>query len=371
MVSKFLLVLGLYVLTLVASMFITQHGGISNYNGYILLIYCFLFFLLIKNKRLYAETLCFSAALILISFRVLSIYVLVDCAMIFFILSCLYAGCKWKLSLRQFKIVERTLIAIYFGALIGMLLPALYIDTNAGGVRYGGLFHAINFSANIFGITGIAIWEMCKARQHADTKKLLFLILSLILYMSVSGTRSLLFFIPYWGYQIWRYMKGIKYYKIILISLCFAFFLAIPMLLTLLQEKFRFQEGESSMATRAGLYWVLFEGLKESYFMVPNGVHSAHRLIINYTQNDEFSAHNDWLSYLYDWGVIFIIFLYDIYRKLKLYFCWNLEFILIFVGLSSVALHNMLFSMYVWIPFTIILLVRNNEKVIGCSTQVQ
>lgn len=369
MVSKFLLVLGLYVLTLVASMFITQHGGISNYNGYILLIYCFLFFLLIKNKRLYAETLCFSTAIILASWGCSMVHVLVDCACVFFILSCLYVGHVWRLSPREWKVTTITMKIVYFGTLLGMFLPFLYIDTSNAGLRYGGLFHAINFSANIFGVMGIAIWEADKMHRRSGFKELLFLTLTLILYMGACGTRSLLFFVPYWMYQIWIYLRMLKYRRIVLAVVCLVFVAAIPVLLVLLEEKLRFQEGESSMTTRAALYLVLIDGIKDSYFLLPNGVHSAHRLIVDFTQDEEFSPHNDWLSYLYDWGAIFVVFLYSIYRKFKSYI--NLEFLLILLGLSSVALHNMLFSMYVWVPFTIILLARNNEKAFGYSTKIQ
>lgn len=368
MVGKFLLVLGLYVSTLIASMGITQHGGISNYNGYILLIYCFLFFLLIKNKKLYAETFGFSAAIVLASLGCSMVHVLIDCAYVFFLLSCLYIGHVWRLSPKEWKITTTVLRVIYFGTLLGMFLPFLYIDTSTA-VRYGGLFHAINFSANIFGIIGIALWEVDKLHRRAGFKELLFLILTLILYMGACGTRSLLFFIPYWMYQLWMYLQTVKYRKLVLSVVCLVFVAAIHTLLMLLEAKLRFQEGESSMTTRATLYLVLIDEIKNSYFVLPNGVHSAHRLIVDFTQNDEFSPHNDWLSYLYDWGAIFLVFLYSMYRKLR--FDINLEFLLILLGLSSVALHNMLFSMYVWIPFTIILLARNNEKTFGYSPEIQ
>ena len=74
---------------------------------------------------------------------------------------------------------------------------------------------------------------------------------------------------------------------------------------------------------------------------------------------------NDFLNFIYNWGAIFYVFCLMVFVRLKRCVHLNAEFILILLAMASCALHNMMFAVYVWIPFTIILMARRTANGIG------
>ncbi len=361
MVKKLTLLVLSYLLVLVLATLFTNEGGISQFNAYILLVFVMLLVCLNPWNKSWNAIIVFASAIIMFSFGQPILYVLIDCALVFFIFSCVDIGCKYTIEPCLLRFTRNISLTIIIISLLGILSPALYIQSD-DGERYGGLFHAVNFSANVFGILGICVWEIAKLSNKSHKFLLFFLVTALVLYMEACGTRSLLFFFPYWLFQVYTLYRHTRYGRFLLGLGVLGGVLLIPSLITFLTTKLRFHEGESSLATRALLYYELWTGIEDNYIILPHGAHGAQFLVERFTGHDFYSPHNDFLSYLYDWGLFFILILWSVFLRLRRAKIINGNMVLILVALSSSALHNMLFSMYLWIPLTIIFVINNDTS---------
>lgn len=352
-----------FLLLLIIANIISKNNNISKYNGYILLIFSIILALIDKNNRELLNII-FISALILTSgifFSSPIFYILIDCTTIFFILTSLDIGCKCRVSKNCARQLYYTGIIILFLSILFSFNSNYYHLTNENIVRYSGIFRATNFSANIFAIIEICVWELYKYihKDCLSIKPLIILIIILIYYTDLSGTRSLLFCYPYWFYQFYLNLDALKYKHIIVTVFAIIIILLIPLILSLIKTKLRFEEGEKSLATRAVLYDQLISGIITNNCFIPHGSHSAQIMIEKVTDNDTFSPHNSFLAYMYDWGIIFIMLLYTLYSRLRKSGLININMCLIFLAFSSFALHNMLFSIYLWIPLVVVLIVNN------------
>ena len=133
-------------------------------------------------------------------------------------------------------------------------------------MRYAGLFHAINFSACVFAIVGIAVWEIEKMRR-ARPGILLLMIVCFFIYLWATSTRSLLFVLPYWLYQLmaWRKMRPL------LVLVLIIGIVSLPRIIDEIFTRLRLEDNESSMATRSILYLQLLSGIVDNYAIIPHG----------------------------------------------------------------------------------------------------
>ena len=352
--SRIVVVAVLYFLILLAAHLLPE--GISDYNAYVLLCMCAAYVLLIRSADVYISSFVCCLALCAVSLLRAPLYTFIDCALIFFIFGSLHIGLFFPVKKRELRFLKYGFFFVYLLSLLGILNPSLYRG-EGDELRYEGLFHAINFSASVFAMLGIAVWEIEKTSRK-NTAILLILVAGLLIYIWATSTRSLLFALPYWLFQLFRRCnKTVLVTGLVVVGIFF-----LPLVVDTISSKLRLEENESSMATRSMLYLRLLSGIMDNYAIIPHGSHSATDMIVRFTGDSRFSPHNDFLTFIYDWGVIFYVFCAMIITRLRRSTRFSLEFCLILLTLVSCALHNMMFAIYIWIPFAIILMVRRNEN---------
>lgn len=350
-----------YLTILLIAWIISPFSSISNYNAFVLLGFDILLLILHRKTKIlkYCLLLCILLIFSDVIFHAKILYSLIDCALLFFILTILDFSITNKINHQTLIQIKNTCGLFIIISLFWVFVPNSLISGDDGSSRYAGIFHAVNFSSNIFAITEICFWEIYKRKKNI--KVLISLMIALIVYTDLSGTRSLLFFFPYWLFQFYQIYYKKKNGKLIIRTTLIILCCLLPSIINLLIQKLRFQEGEASMATRAVLYEQLIEGILPNFGFIPHGSNSAQEMIEAFTQDDNYSPHNNFLSYLYDWGIIFIMLCWKIFAILKKNGLMTINLLLILLGLASCALHNMLFSPYLWIPVCIILLINHKN----------
>lgn len=331
-------------------------NGISDYNAFVLLSFFVIYTLLIKSKNVYLTSLIFSIGVCIFSIFQYPLYTILDCILIFFIFGSLYIGTHFLVKTRELQIIQNVYLLICLISVLGISCPTLY-KGEGDEIRYAGLFHAINFSACVFSILGIAVWEIEKKHKKRSSM-LLLMIACFLIYLWATSTRSLLFVLPYWIYQLSTGRKMRIFFVLILI----VGIICLPMIIDQLSAKLRLEDNETSMATRSVLYMQLLSGILDNYAVIPHGSYAATNMIIQFTGDTRYSPHNDFLNFAYNWGAIFYFFILLIFIKTKRYLRINFEFLLILLAIASCSLHNMMFAIYIWIPFTIILIVRKTAN---------
>lgn len=345
--NKIVLISILYTLILVAAALLPE--GIGNYNAYVLLMMSVMYLLLVRSPEVYMDTILCGGMVFAVSIFRYPLYACIDSALVFFIFSSLYAGACFKVDMRNMRMIRWSYLLVIFLLIAGMLKPTLW---NGDDMRYVGIFHRGNTSASVFLMLVITVWEIEKIGKNRILV-LLLLVAAYLLYIWASGTRSLLFGLPYWLYQLFS-RQGTR---IIVVLMLVAGVFYLPMVAESIVEKVRLEE-DPSMRTRSSLYLLLLSGIWDNYALIPQGSHAGWYMVKDFTGDPSFSPHNDFLNFIYEWGVIFYIFCTILVMRLKRFVQLNLEFLLILLALSSCALHNTLFNVIIWIPFTVILMVR-------------
>lgn len=339
--------------------YILLPNGLSDYNGYVLLVTTCMYLLLVKSHEVYRTAFLLGAAVFICSVFLSSsniLYAFIDCAFIFYVIGTIYAGCCFPVKAKEVRIIRIVCLLVCLLSILGFLNPLMYnIEDNES--RYLGLFHRENQSASIFSMLSIAVWELEK-KEKQRIEILLLLIIGFLGYMWVSGTRSLLFVLPYWGYQL--YISRKTRTLSILISVI-VIIIYLPVFSEQISDKLRLEE-EASFNTRSVLYARLWMGIKENYAIIPHGSYTATAMIQGYTRDPGFSPHNDFLKFIYEWGAIFYVFCIYLILKIRKYVKLDLEFLLILLALTSCSLHNMLSTVYLWIPFMFILAARRRTS---------
>lgn len=330
-------------------------SNISQYNAIVYAVFCMLFFLLIRYN-LFLKSFFTIISLIIAIFSYTNnshiLYICIDIAIVYFILSIFPLYDSIKFSRKHIKLLNYLSLSILLLSLLASFNPSNY--TNLGGdVRFLGFFKYGNLSASIVAILCIVYWESFKILYNRKRKTILVLTLSFFLiYIFLCKTRSLLFFAPYYIYQFYSVFGKKVFYSFSIIIVFIVSFSIYEELKALLRI-----EEDASFSTREGLYILLIEGIKENYVVFPHGSRSSTDLVESYFNDSSLTPHNDFLRYLYDWGVALIILLYIIINEFKRRHCFNFNNILITLGYSSFALHNMLFLPYVFLPYLFILIL--------------
>ena len=345
--NKIVLISILYTLILVAAALLPE--GIGNYNAYVLLMMSVTYLLMVRSPKVYMDTILCGGMVFAVSIFRYPLYACIDSALVFFVFSSLYAGAFFKVDMKDMRLIRWSYLLVIFLLIVGMAKPTLW---DGDDMRYVGIFHRGNTSASVFLMLVIAVWEIEKIGKDRILV-LLLLVAAYFLYIWASGTRSLLFGLPYWLYQLLS-RQGTR---IIVFSILVAGVFFLPMVAEPIVEKVRLEE-DPSMRTRSSLYILLLSGIWDNYALIPHGSHAGWYMIKDFTGDPSFSPHNDFLNFIYEWGGIFYLFCAMLIIRLKRFVQLNLEFILILLGLSSCALHNTLFNVIIWVPFTVILMIR-------------
>lgn len=336
-------------------------NGFGRFNAIPILIFCFVWLLYIRDPRYYLWSTLISAIIAVFSLvnGVSLLHIVVDISVLVFILGTAYLCDKFYLSKRVLRTSTIFVALLLLLSVIGMFIPRLYEVLN-GANRYNGIFASGNSSSNTFMVLSILFWEFfkCLRTNRIITKLVLIgLILAFLAYIFTSQTRSLLIALPYWLYQFTLlYGKKIILWIVVILS-----FSTSAYLIATLQEKLRITE-DASFLTRTYLYEAEIDGIIDNYIIIPHGAHRAWELAIDVTMDDEFSPHNDFLRYLYDWGGGFIIILVIFYRKIKKRVGYDINICLFLLAQSSCMLHNMWFLPIVWLPVLIIFNLKNYNR---------
>lgn len=329
--------------------------GLSDYNGYVLLFMASVYLWLVRNVDVYRVSFLFS--LVVFTFSLFQspnfLFVVLDCAFIFYVIGSVYIGCCFPVKEREIRFIRLACVFICLLSVLGIFNPIMYAGDEGDEFRYLGIFHGITSSACIFSMVSIVIWELEK-KEKRRLGILVSLIVSFLIYMWAAGTRSLLFILPYWLYQLYTQRKTrIMVFVALGISLLYLSLFSEQIL-----EKFRLDENEASLNTRSSLYLQIGMGILDNYVVIPHGSYTATAVIRQFTGDSSYSPHNDILKFIYEWGILFFVFCIFLMVKIKKHVRLDLEFVLILVALISCSLHNMLSTVYLWIPFLFILIAR-------------
>jgi O-antigen ligase len=124
-----------------------------------------------------------------------------------------------------------------------------------------------------------------------------------------------------------------------------------------------FDPDDPSILTRINLQTDFIEESANS-FLMPHGPNSATIYVKNVTSRDEFHLHNDFLAYLFNYGFIFIAYLFLIIRILaRVSKKSPLKNILVFLFYFSSLFHGYLMTFFISIPLMFVLsLIFNNDE---------
>ncbi|MDE6811005.1 MAG: hypothetical protein K2J15_01510 [Muribaculaceae bacterium] len=260
---------------------------------------------------------------------------------------------EYTLSEEEIDKTQIVLLTFYIVNLCLIPFPSMYAFGSER--RFMGIFYSCNLSVSVMTLCGVAIWEIEKYKYKKPRLKVLLLnLIGFGILIVATRTRTVLFLLPYWLWECSQiFNKKYFIWTLILLGLTIS-----PALFNSLNERMSLEGGDASSMTRALLYLALIKGILGNYIIIPHGSNAAFFFIKQFTGDDGFSAHNDVLRYLYDWGGYFIIFLIYLIRTMRKYCVFNFEMILIFLGFSALLLHNMLFLPITWIPLCLIMNIR-------------
>ena len=347
----------LYLMVLMSSIIL---GGFGRFNTVPLLLYIIMYNYCCDNKGLIMSSCIFMFPVILFSLinKCSYLHLSLDIISFIFIYSSVYNIKYMSLDdivcKRLFKII---LILILF-SILG-IFSGHFRSTIEGSNRYSGFFSSSgNTSACIFCILGIIAWELQKKYYIFKNRKIVlwYLIVTYLIYVYQSETRSLLFALPYWLYQCTQVFSK----KFLLVLVLLILFFTSKSLLDNLSEKTRMEE-DASYNTRMYLYLLIIDGIKENWYLIPHGSHTAWDLVRLDVEAEDMSTHNDFLRYIYDWGISFYLLLYFMWKSIYKNVSVNLNVLLVLLFASSFALHNVLFNALTWMPVVILLIINKKD----------
>lgn len=357
-VSKIFLIFLLWTFIILIKVIFPDSIGKAQYNGYIIAfaaVYC------------YALSPSIDTAIIsLFSFLVLCLvskdilHPIGDTTIIMMTLSAVKESLNSKLSVKEIKSIFTICSIFIILDCAGLMFPQFYSMDGIDGRRYNGILHSGNISATVLCLCQIVVYEI-KRNTNQSKKYLLVNIIILLLMLFGTKTRSVLMFMPYWVLIIYKSVNR----KIFYLGLASVIILISVSIVTL-QSNLRLEE-DGSIMTRTFLYQSMFEGILQNKFLIPHGSNSANSLSKYLTSNDNFAPHNDILLYLYDWGIIFFLFLYYLYKLFKKKIKFDLTFITILFGWSSACLHNVLLFPQIMFIFLVSINIHFNKRIICCK----
>lgn len=361
-----LFILYLFILCLLASVV-----NFSQYNYVVILSFSFLQILYLKNKLAFVLNWKFvlmesSLFFMGLFFNTRLEYTIIDMITAFFVISCLYIAYYSKINNRFGRIVIRTFSVILMLNILFAFLTDRYDAIS--GTRYLGLFYGSNVTMSIICVLSAVIWELSKRSYTANKQKIIFLclVVSYVFMLFFAQTRSALIFLPYWIYHA---LKQFSMKYVLLTTLVLVSCLVWNNMNQSVFEKLRLEE-DGSFYTRASFYEMMMDGIVNNHFIIPHGSYASYELLRKATGEEGMSPHNDLLRYLYDWGILFFLFLSLAIGYFKKLFILNKSVFLLTIGVLSGCLHNILFSPYIWIPYILFLSIYSKRNYVSSSKKI-
>lgn len=287
------------------------------------------------------------------------IYFLLDFATFFCVLSCIEES-KWLVFSKKHINIITGFVFIYV-----LLFFVLMLDPTRYGVydnRYIGLLPSGTVASSLLMAMVIFLLEHYRLTKHV--KKIFILGCVIFVFnLFICQTRSVLFLAPYLLIYFYDFSKAKRSKRVtILVSVVIIF--SLYFFLVKNAESMRLSGEETSVLTRSFLYEQIFIRIQQAYYVIPYGHNACLRYIQSIT-SDNFSPHNDFLKYWYDWGAFGLIMLVIVFARIRKFAIVNnckLRLATIILFVSSCALHNVLFSMLIW-PIILLVLyeLKSNE----------
>lgn len=353
--SRIFVITLLWCIIIIIKILFPDSLGDAHNNGYYISLCGIVCFILYPS--IIVGSISVIILMVLLYFSRDILHPFLDAAKIIMCLCALKIGIDSRFTGSERKMLFYIVSAFVIVDLLGMGIPSLYNETGVGRSRYAGVLYGTNISATVFGLSQIVICELNNKKKNAY---LYFNFIIFVFMALFSGTRSLLFFLPYWLIQFYTHInKKIFYFG------CIAIGLIVVKSIVDVFTMFRLEE-DGSFLTRSFLYRTMIDGIMDNKMIIPHGSNSANLLSKFITSNDDYAAHNDFLLLLYDWGIIFIILMVYSYKQIKNNVNVNWKYLTIVIAWSSAALHNAMLLPVIFLLFIIAsnLYFTNRESVL-------
>lgn len=290
------------------------------------------------------------------------IYATIDILTIFNVLSILDVVRHATLTKKHYKIID-TIIFIYIFLFFLFIGNSSFYSAESG--RYMGLMPTSSVSSSVLMLIIVYLIEHYKYTSYKKTIFILSIII-VILNIVLCNTRTVLFIFPYILYSFFI-LSSNKLSKHLIVATIIFISIGAFSFINNNAETLRLSKDESSFLTRAALYETQFEEIKKAKFIFPHGSNACTKYI-QVIAGEEYSPHNDFLKYWYDWGIMWFVFLYILFKKIA-----NLGFkgkshnilCLVLLLLASSSLHNILFSSYMWVALALALVELRSSYNLG------
>jgi hypothetical protein len=286
------------------------------------------------------------------------IYMFLDIIVFGIVIHLLNMAAKKNIMSKDISLIKILYIVYIAVNLLISLIPSYYSfpSSYSSEQRFHG-FMGSNLSSTIIALFIITLWEIYKLGKSNRLSYLMFLAGIYLYFFFISKSRTMIFALPYFLYQFTNIKKKNIFLSLFLLLFVIGF---VYTNLEYFRTKLRFDPSEISYLSRANMYFMFLNRIKENNFIIPYGF-NASTTYIRLRNGANWSVHNSILQYWYDYGIIFWIIMILIVSKLKRFINMNLLLILLFV-LSS-ALHNLLFVYVIWVPLFFILLITRKKRV--------
>lgn len=326
--------------------------GKPQYNGYYVGVFAIICY--VWNPNIKIGLISLFSVIILLFFSDDILHPIIDFTIIILTLTGFNIAFSSKINNSERKFIGWSMAVFVALDVLGLIVPELYSDGNLETRRYEGVLHSSNVSASVFSLCQIAFYELKK-----DSKRKRLVLFSsfglFVIMLLMTKTRSMLFFMPYWIIQFYNKINR-KLFWCLLASIVIY---TIQSILSI-QQDLRLEE-EGSFITRKYLYETLIDGIINQPF-IPHGSSAANLLSRKLIHDENFAAHNDFLLYIYDWGLIFFVLFIFIWKYWKQKIKSNWTNLSILLGWSSTCLHNVLLLPPVLFVFLMILNIEYNSQ---------
>jgi hypothetical protein len=275
------------------------------------------------------------------------------------------------ISLRK-KLFDNSFLMFFIFSSIIILSNIILLSNSSfyDNDRFLGLMYNVNQNVYLVGFCLIYIHYFAQKFQNFRLTIIMvdiFLLLLSVLFLYYSYSRSCILIVLFFIVSILR----LRYKSIFVILFLFIYsasFFSIS--INYLDFGRLFDPDDPSILTRINLQTDFIEGSANS-FLMPHGPNSATIYVKNVTNRDEFHLHNDFLAYLFNYGFIFIAYLFLIIRILSSITKKSpLKNIIVFLFYFSSLFHGYLFSFFISIPLMFVLsLIINNDEIILIRTK--
>lgn len=349
---------------LVLLLFAILPFNLSAYNYVINTFFVTVLWLLFPQKKIIKYgVIIFITLLFLLAFTFKSsnwYYIFFDLVIIVFLLQIINLKQNYQLTIHESNRFE-LMIIIWIIALITVSFFKDFYNIENG--RFLGLTGGSNLTSSIF--ASFIIFILIKHKQYSLLSRQLILLIVTIIYgyiLFLTKSRTFLFVIPF---LLYNYSKLFGFYRVLFLLGIITFILSFINYNEILSKLRLGGEKNYSTITRLSIYITMFDEIKSSFFIIPHGFNADNIFLdarMNYNGEHSHTVHNDFLKYWYNYGLLFFIFIYFWYKKIKFRFDSYFEKGTVLLVFIVNALQNTLFSLYLLIPLLYIIMEMKRKE---------